>query len=222
MIFSYERFFKRFKFQIRIVPEMWKRSCRGASSSTLRFMLPNHSDAAKGRLRILLTRISPFKPPFFTGNVATGWETLAELKALLLGSSFVPFLFGLIPQQIPGRSGYFIDGAFWSSLFVPWRCFSAADQLIRVTVFSGNPFADVSPPFAIPLWWVLLPPRPEVLWGLFWAGYRDMDQFHSRGESPGLSCVCRVSADKEKRCGTDRAVFSSSGVVANKIAFFCL
>ena len=50
---------------------------------------------------------------------------------------FLNFLdYGSLTSHV--RSGYFVDGAFWSSLFVPWRCFSAADQLIRVTVFSGN------------------------------------------------------------------------------------
>merc|ERR1719183_2369204 len=45
----------------------------------------------------------------------------------------------------------------------------------------------------------MLPPPPEILWGIFWAGYRDMEKFHARGEAPGLSCLCRVSADKQKR-----------------------
>ena len=44
------------------------------------------------------------------------------------------FLLVCEQYQLTTRGRYYLDGFLWSSLFVPWRCFSPQDRLIRVSV----------------------------------------------------------------------------------------
>jgi hypothetical protein len=148
-------------------------------------MYPDGFAMLKGRLRILLTRVT-WKPPFFLGEVATDFKTEDHVEQTLLASCFVPVLFGAVPRKIDETGGRYLDGFFWSSLFVSWRC-SSVDRLIRISCI-GAPYADIKPSVPLPFWWAVYPPKEEILWGLFYLGYMDAAAFFETGNTQARCC----------------------------------
>lgn len=120
-------------------------------------------------VRVLLTRVS-LSPPFVMGEIADHFPDLETSVQILCASCHVPLVAGLLPKKI-GRRFYY-DGLLWPSrLFVPWRG-AEGDFVVRVSACSA-PLADLRTPRWIPQWWMLLPPPPDILRGLFWLGYCD-------------------------------------------------
>jgi hypothetical protein len=155
---------------------------------------PDGFATLKGRLRILLTRVT-WKPPFFLGEVATDFKTEEHVEQTLLASCFVPFLFGAVPRKIDETGGRYLDGFFWPSLFVSWRC-SSGDRLLRISVI-GAPYADIKPSVPLPFWWAVYPPSQEIMWGIFYLGYMDAAAFFETGHAKARCCRPR-GANQEK------------------------
>merc|ERR1719498_1853207 len=129
---------------------------------------PDGFATLKGRLRVLLTRVT-WKPPF---------------------------LFGAVPRKIDETGGRYMDGFFWPSLFVSWRC-SSGDRLLRISVI-GAPYADIKPSVPLPYWWAIYPPPKEIMWGIFYLGYMDAAAFFETGNSKASRCCRPRGANQEK------------------------
>jgi hypothetical protein len=155
---------------------------------------PDGFATLKGRLRILLTRVT-WKPPFFLGEVATDFKTEEHVEQTLLASCFVPILFGVVPRKIDETGGRYMDGFFWPSLFVSWRC-SSGDRLLRISVI-GAPYADIKPSVPLPFWWAICPPPSEIMWGIFYLGYMDAANFFETGHAKGRCCRPRGANQEE-------------------------
>merc|ERR1712096_3795 len=157
---------------------------------------PHMYRLACGRLRVLLTKIkSLWKPPFVVAEVVSFYHDISHLAEVLRASCHVPLAAGIKPYTLEfdeelaeftskGRSNkpyynWYIDGLVWFSFLVPWRTFHKDDKVIKVSAVS-LPSADISPRRVIPPWWGAFPPSEEILWGLFWSGYMDVDRFFKR------------------------------------------
>eukprot|EP00392_Amoebophrya_sp_AT5.2_P000379 g379.t1 len=156
---------------------------------TLDKWVPENVHHVNGKLRVLMTKLSFWKPPFAKGQVVTRFFSRKHMIQCLRASSHIPLLAGWLPYYIDQYKGYFIDGLMWLTLFVHWRAFSPTDYITRVSATGIYPNADLRPKKCFPFWWALFPPDEEVLEGMFWQGYVDaMTFFHPDGvRSTGAS-----------------------------------
>jgi len=131
---------------------------------------------ASGRIRVMATRVGfagnayPIK-----GEVTTHFKSCSHLKKMIRASCHIPLVGGILPYDT--GSGRYYDGFAWCNAFcVPWRSFRSDDMLVKVSAI-GLPNCDIKPPWLTPFWWTVVPPKEEVLWGIFAQGYYDSCQF---------------------------------------------
>ena len=101
---------------------------------------------------------------------------------MLRASCHIPVIAGGLPYHVQRQKaadgsvmhtgGNYIDGLYWPSVLFQWRAFDRADTLVKVSGL-GNPTAAIRPPLVMPLHWLILPPKPPVLWKFFACGYHD-------------------------------------------------
>merc|ERR1719491_1491022 len=147
---------------------MW--ACEQATDKFLPTSCPK---SLSGRLRVLLTRVG-FRPPFVTGEVVEQFETWQDAWKVLRASCHVPFLGQILPYR--WRDRHYYDGLMWASLLVPW----SGDDLNLVVKVSAtaSPTSEIRAPFH-PMWWGIVPPKTEVMRGMFWTGYLNAAQWFS-------------------------------------------
>ncbi|CAD7937151.1 unnamed protein product [Amoebophrya sp. A120] len=168
---------------------------------TLAKWVPASVSHCTGRLRILMTRLSFWRPPFAKGQVVTQFEDRTHFIQCLRASSHIPLLGGLFPYFVEKYRAYYVDGLMWLSLFVHWRTFSPSDYVTRVSATGVYPNADISPRKTFPAWWAIFPPGEEVLEGMFWQGYLDCKAHFERNHRtvPRVcGCSCRSSPARSK------------------------
>eukprot|EP00928_Gymnodinium_smaydae_P022384 TRINITY_DN18823_c0_g2_i2.p1 TRINITY_DN18823_c0_g2~~TRINITY_DN18823_c0_g2_i2.p1 ORF type:complete len:728 (-),score=42.29 TRINITY_DN18823_c0_g2_i2:73-2208(-) len=140
-----------------------------------------------GHIRVLLTRVTPW-PPFVLGEVADDFADNETAIRKCCASCHVPIVAGVRPLKI--GDGYYYDGLLWPSrLFVPWRA-ADGDHVVRISSVP-NGVGDICIMQRVPLWWMILPPPPHILRGIFWCGYRDAARWFSKEPTSHSTCVCR-------------------------------
>eukprot|EP00467_Chlorarachnion_reptans_P019163 CAMPEP_0114518732 /NCGR_PEP_ID=MMETSP0109-20121206/18602_1 /TAXON_ID=29199 /ORGANISM="Chlorarachnion reptans, Strain CCCM449" /LENGTH=656 /DNA_ID=CAMNT_0001699375 /DNA_START=77 /DNA_END=2048 /DNA_ORIENTATION=- len=137
------------------------------------FRKPGMEKTLTGRLSVLVTR-TLLRPPFLMGEAVNTYETLDDCFEMLRASCHVPLLGGVLPFRT--RRGYYYDGFFWPSFFVPWRHLQSGDKVIKTSAI-GTLGSQIKPSIPFPIWWMILPPKPEVLRGMFQLGYSDAAKF---------------------------------------------
>lgn len=152
-------------------------------------MLPSNAcSLLTDRLRVLLTRVS-LKYPFFSAEVVNTFQNNETVFHTLRATCHVPIIGGLLPYRFDGHC--YLDGMFWPQMMVPWRG-SRNDHLVRistVSLLSGDIMTSY-----LPTWWSIFPPEEDILRGLFWLGYADMQKWFTQPPSSGFECwSCRRS-----------------------------
>jgi len=143
-------------------------------------------------VRILMTKVRS-KPPFFAAEAATKFNSLAHAKLLLRASSHIPVFFGVLPFYVKEQKGYYYDGLMWPSMVAPWRYWNKeSDHIVKVSVYAAATTAQIRPTTWMPPLWCIFPPSPNILWGLFWAGYKDAEQFYKVSPRRGGGFGCGV------------------------------
>eukprot|EP00397_Hematodinium_sp_SG-2012_P034047 GEMP01036467.1.p1 GENE.GEMP01036467.1~~GEMP01036467.1.p1 ORF type:complete len:639 (+),score=105.63 GEMP01036467.1:69-1919(+) len=161
------------------------------------FLKEENYQHVKTNLKILATRVSLRKPPFFMGEILQHFESREHLAEALVASSNVPLAFGICPKRVKHSTGrgYYFDGMFWSQTlgFVPWRGFTSDDEIIRFSTYRGmrNTFLMFPPT------WALFPPPESVLRGMFAYGYIDaQQQFAARHEFHKPNSISKEMEDE--------------------------
>lgn len=144
-----------------------------AEEALVRFRFKGMVERLNGRLSVLLTRVR-LKPPFVLGEAVSRFRSEDDAIALLRATCHVPLVGGVLPY--PARGNHYYDGFFWPSVFVPWRHFGSRDWVVKTSSF-GAPGAQITPRVPVPPWWSILPPPPEVLYGMYESGYADAADF---------------------------------------------
>eukprot|EP00801_Mesodinium_rubrum_P007026 Mrub_07035.p5 GENE.Mrub_07035~~Mrub_07035.p5 ORF type:complete len:101 (+),score=7.79 Mrub_07035:579-881(+) len=72
-----------------------------------------------------------------------------DLREILKCSCKVPFIQGIFPHKT--RYGYYIDGLYWSTFFVPWESQCKEDISVKVSVMDAYG-SYISPSIPIPPW----------------------------------------------------------------------
>lgn len=159
-----------------------------------KFLPKNAASSMLGRVRVLLTRVSPW-PPFVTGEVIDRFDNYQEALDTLRATCHVPGLnfFPFRVETATGARAYF-DGLLWSSLLVPWQ--NTEDSFVVKISAVGKPLSDIKSPFSPP-WWSFWPPGVDVLRGMMWAGYRDADAWFREAPSAGDICGCRAAGRRQ-------------------------
>lgn len=187
-----------------------RRMFPAAEQALRKFEVPGVCKHIAGRLRVLLTRVSPF-PPFVMGEVVDRFPDNETCIATLVASCHVPFFAGILPRRV--GNCYYYDGMMWTATLVPWRG-SWGDRVVKVSS-RGAPLSHIQAP-VMPVWWMVLPPSIDVLRGMFWCGYRDAALYFGHQPVPHSldCCVGRRSAcDQAVQTGkaSGRTVASMSG-----------
>ncbi|CAE8592048.1 unnamed protein product, partial [Polarella glacialis] len=207
-----------FQFFLEQHAECLENPCRmfpAVDRALRKFQYPGAHKFLSGRVRVLLTRVSP-KPPFVMGEVVDTFASNEIGITTLCASCHVPLMAGILPYKIEDR--YYYDGMAWpSSFLVPWRA-ARGDLVIRISAM-GAPLSDIRVS-AAPLWWGLLPPSISLLRGLFWMGYRDAAVYFSA--EPGAFAPGCTSYLPPLSSGTMSSMTSSSSQGLGSTAFLAV
>lgn len=161
-----------------------------AVEDVLRRMLPSNSAVLlKDHLSVLLTNVS-WKYPFFTAEVVNRFRDNTQVFHTLRATCHVPLIGGITPYRFDGHS--YLDGMFWPQMMVPWRG-TQNDFVVRVSTISHILTGDIMTNY-LPTWWSIFPPEEDILRGLFWLGYADVQRWFTEEPSRTFECFsCRRS-----------------------------